>query len=216
LKFFEGGYVPSVLALVIFMIMRTWKRGRELLGRHYARASRPLTELTRALHDGTWRGPDGREISSVRVSGVAVFMTSTADGTPPLLLHHLAHVRALHERVILVTITTLRTPRVIENRFDFADVDEGISRLNVRVGYMERPDVPRAIEAAIAQYGLPLNPGDITYFLGRETLLAMTGGEMGRREEALFAFLNRNSQNATRAFGIPPARVIEIGVQLDL
>jgi KUP system potassium uptake protein len=216
LKFFDGGYVPVVLALMIFVIMRTWKRGRELLGRHFARASRPLAELTSALHDKMWRGPDGRDIAIVRVTGVAVFMTSTPDGTPPLLLHHLAHVRALHERVILVTITTLRTPRVLDDRFELSDVAEGICRLHIRVGYMERPDVPRAIEAAVIQYGLPVQSDDITYFLGRETLLAMQGGEMGRREELLFAFLSRNSQNATRFFGIPPDRVIEIGMQLDL
>jgi KUP system potassium uptake protein len=198
LKFFDGGYVPIVLALVIFIVMRTWKRGRALLGRHYARASRPLTELTQALHDKTWRSPDGRELSIVRIFGVAVFMTSTPDGTPPLLLHYLAHVRALHERVILVTITTLRAPRVIEDRFAFEEVAEGICRLHVRVGYMERPDVPRAINAAIAQYGLPLNPDDITYFLGRETLLATPGGDMGRREETLFARTRPDSSEFLR------------------
>jgi KUP system potassium uptake protein len=216
LKFLEGGYVPILLGLVIFVAMRTWKRGRELLGRHFARASRPLEELTRALRDKAFSSADGREIPITRVPGVAVFMTSTPDGTPPLLMHHLRHVRSLHERVILVTVTVLKIPRVLERRFEFAELTEGVSRLHVYSGFMETPDVPRALTAAISEYGLSVKPDDITYFLGRETLVAMQAGEMGRREETFFAFLSRNSQNATRYFGIPPEQVVEIGMQIDL
>ena len=143
-------------------------------------------------------------------------MTSTPDGTPPLLIPHLRHVRSLHERVILVTVTPLKAPRVLERRFDFAELPEGLCRLQVYSGFMETPDVPRALQAAISEYGLPVQTHDITYFLGRETLLAMQAGDMGRHEEMFFAFLSRNSQNATRYFGIPPDRVVEIGMQIDL
>jgi KUP system potassium uptake protein len=216
LKFLDGGYVPILLALGIFVAMRTWKRGRELLAQHFAQAARPLDELTRALHEQKLVGSDGREIVITRVPGVAVFMTSTPDGTPPLLIHHLRHVRSLHERVILVTVTTLKTPRVLDHRFEFAELAGGIWRLRVYCGFMETPDVPRALQAAIAEYALPVQPDDITYFLGRETVLAMHAGQMNRREETLFAFLTRNSQNATRYFGIPPERVVEIGMQIDL
>lgn len=216
LKFLDGGYVPILLAFAIFAAMRTWKRGRDFLGLHFARAARPLDELVRALHERKLTGPDGREIAITRVPGVAVFMTSSADGTPPLLIHHLRHVRSLHERVILVTVTTLKEPRALERRFDFAELTQGICRLQVYSGFMETPDVPRALEAAIAQYGLPIHAADITYFLGRETVLALHAGEMGRHEETLFAFLTRNSQNATRYFGIPPDRVVEVGMQIDL
>jgi KUP system potassium uptake protein len=216
MKFFDGGYVPIVLAAFIFVVMRTWKRGRELLARHFSKASRPLAELAVALREQRWREPNGRELPIVRTPGVAVFMTSTSDGTPPLVLHHLRHLRALHERVVLVTVTTSRSPRILEQRYEFSELGEGVCRLYVHSGFMETPDVPRALDDVIREYALPIDPEDVTYFLGRETLLALRTGEMGRREEMLFAFLSRNAQNATRYFGIPPQRVVEVGVQVDL
>ncbi len=217
LKVFDGGYVPIVLAVAIFIAMRTWKRGRELLAQHFARALRPLTELVDALRDKKWRTAQGGEIPIVRVPGAAVFMTGMAEGVPPLLVHHLRHVRSLHEIVIFVTVTTLHKPRVVNDQgFELTELAEGIFRLNILSGFMETPNVPSALAAAIAKGQLPVEPEDVTYFLGRETLLAMHEGKMGRREELLFAFLTRNSQNATRYFGIPPERVVEIGMQIDL
>ena len=217
LKFFDGGYVPILLAVAIFTAMRTWKRGRELLAQHFARALRPLAELVDALREKKWRTAQGRDIPIVRVPGVAVFMTGMADGVPPLLVHHLRHVRSLHEIVIFVTVTTLHTPRAIDGRrFELTELAEGIFRLHIHSGFMETPDVPSALSAAITEHQLPVDPEDVTYFLGRETLLAMHEGKMGRREELLFSFLTRNSQNATRYFGIPPERVVEIGMQIDL
>ncbi len=217
LKVFDGGYMPIVLALAIFIAMRTWKRGRELLAQHFARALRPLSELVAALRDEKWRTPQGRDIPIARVPGVAVFMTGMADGVPPLLVHHLRHVRSLHEIVIFVTVTTLHTPRAVEGRrFELSALAHGIFRLHIHSGFMETPDVPSALAAAVADYQLPVEPDDVTYFLGRETLLALKDGNMGQREELLFGFLSRNSQNATRYFGIPPERVVEIGMQIDL
>jgi KUP system potassium uptake protein len=216
IKLFDSGYVPVVLALAIFTIMRTWKRGRELLAQFFARASRPLDELSLALKDGVWRNPDGAEFPLVRVPGVAVFMTGTAQDTPPLLLHHVRHVHSLHERVLLVTVTTRRVPRVIGSNYQLTELPGGLYRLHIYSGFMESPDVPSALAAAVREHGLPVGMDEVTYFLGRETLLAMPQGRMGRREEALFAFLTRNSQNATRYFGIPPDRVVELGMQIDL
>jgi KUP system potassium uptake protein len=136
---------------------------------------------------------------------------------PPLLVHHLRHVHSLHEIVIFVTVTTLHTPRALDGRrFELTALAHGIFRLHIHSGFMESPDVPSALAAAVADYQLPVEPDDVTYFLGRETLLAMKDGNMGQREELLFGFLTRNSQNATRYFGIPPERVVEIGMQIDL
>jgi KUP system potassium uptake protein len=145
-----------------------------------------------------------------------VFLTSHTDGIPPLLLHHVRHVRAVHETVILVTIVTERVPRVVSDRFEWKPLQEGLARLTIRSGYMQSPSVPAALEQAFREYAIDVPLGDVTYFLGRETLLALSAGEMGRREEALFAFMTRNAQNATRYFGIPPERVVEIGMQIDL
>jgi KUP system potassium uptake protein len=81
---------------------------------------------------------------------------------------------------------------------------------------MQSPSIPQALEVAFREYDVPVELDDVTYFLGRETLLALSNGEMGRREEALFAFLTRNAQGATRYFGVPPERVVELGMQIDL
>jgi KUP system potassium uptake protein len=133
-----------------------------------------------------------------------------------LLLHHARHNKALHEAVLLVTVTTERIPRVLDEAVRMEELEHGFRRVLVRVGFMETPDVPRALEIAFRKYDLPYQLSTVTYYLGRETLLATSHGEMSRREEQLFAFLTRNSQNATRYFGIPPQRVVEIGMQIDL
>ncbi len=216
LKFFDGGFVPVVVAAVIFAVMRTWKRGRSLLAQHFDRAARPLAEFLQALDRKSYLEPDGTELPIVRVPGVAVFLTSNPQGTPPLLLHHVRHVKSLQETVILATVAVDPVPRVSGEGFELERLSDGFVRLRIHAGFMESPDVPRALEAAIRRYQLPLQLKDVTYFLGRETVLATSAGEMGPREEALFAFLTRNSTNATRYFGIPPERVVEIGMQVDL
>jgi len=217
LKFFDGGFLPIALAGVIFYVMRTWKRGRFLLSKHFAQAASPLDEFLRGLREQRCLGVDGRTIAVARVAGVAVFLTSNRDGTPPLLLHHVRHVKSLHEAVVLVTVVTAPVPRVSEEqRSDVELLSEGFMRLRVHCGFMESPDVPRELEASVQRNALPVPLDDITYFLGRETLLATRQGEMGPREETLFAFLSKNSLNATRYFCIPPQQVVEIGMQIDL
>jgi KUP system potassium uptake protein len=216
-KFFDGGFLPIALAAAIFFLMRTWKRGRFLLAQHFARAVVPLDNFLCELHEQRCIGTQGRSIQVVRVAGVAVYLTSNPEGTPPLLLHHLRHVKALHQTVVLVTVATAHIPRVSEQaRFEVQLLTEGFIRLRIHSGFMESPNVPRALELAIRQYALPLQLDDVTYFLGRETLLATSQGQMGAREEKLFAFLIKNSVNATRYFGIPPQNVVEIGMQIDL
>jgi KUP system potassium uptake protein len=215
-KFVDGGFLPVLLALGIFIIMRTWKRGREFLTQHFARNMRPLDEFIQAVGRHCLQLRDGATISITRVPGAAVFLTSHTDGTPPLLLHHVRHVHCLHERVILVTVSSTRVPRVLDGRFEYQELAEGLARLTIRSGYMQTVCVPDALEAAIAQYSLDIPLNEVTYFLGRETLLATSEGEMGRHEEALFAFLSRNAVNATRYYRIPPERVVELGMQIDL
>jgi KUP system potassium uptake protein len=216
LKFFDGGFLPVVLALGIFVMMRTWKRGRMFLTQHFERHMRPLDDFVEALRQKCWKRRDGTEITITRVPGAAVFLTSQGDGIPPLLLHHVSHVRSLHETVILVTIVTVRVPRVASQRFDWRPMPEGLARLTIRTGYMQSPSIPLALEAAFRQFEIPVKLSDVTYFLGRETLLALSAGQMGRREEALFAFMTRNAQGATRYFGVPAERVVELGMQIDL
>jgi KUP system potassium uptake protein len=215
-KFLDGGFLPVLLALSIFMMMRTWKRGRSFLTQHFASNMRPLDDFIEALRVKCWKLRDGTEIPITRVPGAAVFLTSHGDGIPPLLLHHVRHVRSLHETVILATIVTARVPRVVDNRFEWRPMSEGLARLTIRSGYMQSPSIPQALEIAFREYEIPVELTHVTYFLGRETLLALSAGQMGRREEALFAFMTRNAQGATRYFGVPPERVVELGMQIDL
>jgi KUP system potassium uptake protein len=217
IKFFDGGFVPVVLAVCIFVMMRTWKRGRDYLRVHFLRNLRPLDEFIAALTRGRVCLRDGSELPVTRVPGAAVFLTSPTDGVPPLLLHHVRHVRALHEKVFLVTVSTARVPRVVESRrFEYGELAEGLARLTINSGYMQSVSIPHALEVAVRECGIELDLADVTYFLGRETLLARSAGEMGGREEELFAFMSRNAVNATRYFDIPPERVVEVGMQIDL
>jgi KUP system potassium uptake protein len=217
LKFFDGGFLPVALAAGVFFMMRTWKRGRFLLGRYFARAASPLDAFLEQLHEQRCLGEEGKSIHVVRVPGVAVFLTSNRDGTPPLLLHHVRHVKSLHETVILVTVSTTPVPRVAEEqRIDVELLSGGFIRVRIHCGFMESPNVPRGLELAAQRNLLPVSLDDVTYFLGRETLLATRKGEMGAREELLFGFMSKNSLNATRYFCIPPQRVVEIGMQIDL
>jgi KUP system potassium uptake protein len=215
LKFFHGGFVPVVVALGIFFAMAVWKQGRALLGAYFTRAARPLDAFLAGVGRGAF-DDDGEILPLTRVQGAAVFLTSNASGTPPLLLHHARHNKAIHENVLLVTVLTERRPRVTSERIRLEPLAEGFHRLFIRVGFMETPNVPRAIGVAIKAYKLPFEMKQVTYYLGRETLLATSHGEMSRRAEAVFGFLTKNSQNATRYFAIPPERVVEIGMQIDL
>jgi KUP system potassium uptake protein len=170
------------------------------------------------LREGTlhqrlgWKAP----FDLVRVPGTAVFLTSNAGGTPPLLTHHVRHNRVLHQTVVLITVVGERVPRVYEERAQVRDLGQGFYRVFLRYGFSESPHVPAGLAEA-QKVGLPLfRPEETTYFLGRETIVAEEGGRMGARAERLFAFLARNAQPATRYFHIPPQRVVEIGLQLDL
>ncbi len=216
LKFFHGGFVPVVIAIGIFFAMTVWKRGRALLGDYFQRAARPLETFLSGLGKNVFVDEGSEAIQLVRVQGAAVFLTSNSSGTPPLLLHHARHNKAIQEHVLLVTVVTERIPRITKERLRLEPLEHGFYRLNIRVGFMETPNVPRALAVAIKAYKLPFELKQVTYYLGRETLLATSRGEMTGRAEAVFSFLTRNSQNATRYFGIPPERVVEIGMQIDL
>jgi len=219
IKFVDGGFVPLIIALGIFAMMRVWKRGRALLADYFVRASTPLDEFLAALGEGVYRfrtrGVPG-EVPIVRVPGAAAFLTGNPKGTPPLLMHHAKHNKAIHETVLLLTVITEHVPRVLEDRVTVDQLEQGFCRVRIRVGFMETADVPKALGEAIRMYKLPFALDDVTYYLGRENVLATDRGKMGRRSEKVFGFLTRNSQQATAFFGIPPDRVVEIGMQVDL
>jgi KUP system potassium uptake protein len=206
LKLPQGGWVPLALALAIFLLMDTWKRGRAILSQRLRERSMPLDLF---LEDVA-RHPERR------VDGVAVFMTGTAAGIPPALLHNLKHNRIVHKKVLLLTVVTEEVPRVeAEERVEVEDLTEGFYRVIARFGFMEDPDIAE-IMSGIKDEGLQLQPMEMSYYLGRDTLLTTARPGMARWRKHLFNVLSRNASTPTAFFGLPPNRVVELGAQIEL
>ncbi len=206
-KFLEGGWFPIVIAMAIYTLMTTWKRGRALLGANVAARMLPLDLF---LQDIAQHRP-------YRVNGTAVFMTANPKGVPIVLLHHWKHNQVLHKTVVLLSIASESVPEVpADKRLVAADLGEGIHQLTAHYGFMETPNVPELLGQAKRAYGLPYAPESTSYYLGRETLLPTGKSRMWRWRKALFSFISKNARSATQYFGIPADRVVELGMQIDL
>lgn len=202
----EGGWVPLVVGAVVFTLMTTWKRGREILRDRLQAGMLPFEEFAHEVQAGRF----------VRVPGTAVFMFSDPRGTPPALLHNLQHNKVLHEKVILLTVDVQEIPRVPPTkRIEVHKLENGFYRVILHYGFMENPHVPRDLVRA-RRYGLELNLRQVSYFLGRERLLASAEPGMAIWREKLFATMSRNAVNATDFYRLPPDRVVELGAQVEL
>jgi KUP system potassium uptake protein len=207
IKVAQGGWLPLLLAALIYTVMTTWKSGRRILAERIQAQASPLVDFLR----------DVRLQPVTRVPGTAVFMNGTASKTPPALRHNLEHNKILHERVIFVTVKTQQIPHVPEgDRLEIEDFGDALYRVKVYYGYMDEPNIPRALAGA-SDGGVPLLSGDdTTYFLGRETIIASSRHGMAQWRERLFALISRNATTATAYFGIPPERVVELGEQIEI
>ena len=206
LKIIHGGWFPLVIGAILYACLSTWKSGRALLA---SRLRERLYPFDRFLADIAARPPH-------RVPGTAVFMTSNLVGTPPTLLHNLEHNQVLHQRVVLLTVVTSTVPYVpAEERFEQEALGAGFVRVTLRYGFMEEPDVPAALTAAGLQ-GFEFDVSQTTFFVGLETLLSTARKGMTRWRERLFAIMSRNAVRATSFFRIPPERVVELGMQIEL
>jgi KUP system potassium uptake protein len=206
LKVPEGGYVPLVLGIALMALMTSWKRGRDLLLSRWKLDSLPLASFLARL-------PQSR---TVRVPGIAIFMTGNPDYVPAALLHNLKHNKVLHEKVLFVTVINQDVPEVPpEERSSFAELAAGIYRVTVRYGFMESPNLPRDL-AALREQGVPYDPMQASYFLGRETLVRATAPKMPLWRLWLFLVMARNAVPATEFFRIPSDRVVELGVRVAI
>jgi KUP system potassium uptake protein len=206
LKIDDGGWLPIALAVVIFSAMTTWYRGRQALGAYVLALARPLDEWVASI----------RATPPVRVPGTAVILSSNPNVAPPVLLHHLKYNKALHERLLLVNLATEKVPEIPEaERTTVEEIGEGIWHVTARYGFIQTPNVPAVIDAVIAK-GVPIDRDDLTYYLGRETLLPTGKARLMRWRKRLFMFLARNSRPPTYYFRIPADRVVEIGMQIPL
>jgi KUP system potassium uptake protein len=205
-KIAHGGWFPLVIGAIVYTGLSTWKRGRALLAE---RMRERLYPFDRFMHDIEAYPP-------LRVTGTAIFMTSNLQGTPPTLLHNLQHNKVLHERVILLTVVTNDIPHVTpEDRTKVEPLGQGFYRLTLRYGFMEEPDVPDALREA-SERGFPIDLADTTFFLGVETLLATRRPGLPLWRERLFVLIARNAVRANAFFKIPPERVVELGMQVEL
>jgi KUP system potassium uptake protein len=206
LKIPDGGYVPLVLGAVLMLLMTTWYRGRQLLFARFRQDSLPLKSFLARL-------PQSR---TIRVPGVAVFMTGQADLVPGALLHNLKHNKVLHERVLFVTVLNEDEPEVApERRREVTELAVGIHRVILRYGFQESPNVPREL-ASLREDGVDFQPMQTSYFLGRETLVQAVVPKMSRWRQWLYTLMARNSLPATEFFRIPSDRVVELGVRVAI
>ena len=205
-KIVRGGWLPLLLALVIFTLMTTWKRGREILAGKLRASSLSLKDLLDSFGDHP----------PVRVPGTAIFMTGNAEGTPPALLHNLKHNKVLHEQVVLLTILSEEVPHVpSEERVEVEPLEQGFVRVVARYGFTENPSIPDVLKRC-REKGLQFQLMGTSFFLGRETLIPTKRPGMAVWREALFAWMSRNARSATAYFRIPPNRVVELGSQVEL
>ncbi|HJU65583.1 MAG TPA: KUP/HAK/KT family potassium transporter, partial [Gemmatimonadaceae bacterium] len=205
LKVPSGGWVPLAIAAVVFLLMTTWKRGRDLLRGIMQRGALPMDLF---LEDVARRKP-------TRVPGTAVFMTSEAEGAPVVLLHHLKHNKVLHEQVVLLSIASAEVPEVPPpERLTVEPLGLGFYRVKAEYGFMETPNV-REVLRRCNEAGIAARPQETSYYLGRERLLPIGKSRMARWRKKLFVFMSRNARSATEFFNIPPNRVVELGTQIE-
>ncbi|MBI3929360.1 MAG: potassium transporter Kup [Armatimonadetes bacterium] len=208
LKIPHGGWFPLAIAGSVYLVMITWRKGRNKVAEILDSQAVPFDRLLARL----------AEKPPIRVPGTAVFMFRNPDGTPAALLRNLEHNHVLHERNIVLHVQTVEPPYARpEERVEVSPCGNGFYRVTVRFGYMEQPDVPTVLEA-VEHEGLPLVPPDASYFLGRETVLPRrwVASGMAFWREKVFAFLLKNSRDATSFFNIPVNRVIELGSQIEI
>ena len=206
LKLLEGGWVPLVLGLALMALMTSWRRGRELLLARWRQDSMPIAPFLARL-------PRSRSI--LRVPGLAVFLTGNQDYVPTSLLHNLKHNKVLHEKVMFVTVqTTDRPEEAPDQRSTVEELAPGIHRVMLRYGFMESPNIPRALEDLGPEAGF--DAMQASYFLGREVLVPGMAPNISWWRRWLFLWLARNSVPATEFFRIPSDRVVELGVRIAI
>ena len=206
-KVAEGGYVPLVLAALVYGVMLIWHLGATAVAARLQEAVMPVEAFMARIREG--RIP--------RVPGTAVFLTRTQRDVPPVMVWHVKHNRALHERLIVLTVTTQSVPWVREpERVTFEEIAPRFWRAAARYGFMERPDIPALLQQAQG-LGCAIDLADITYYVGHETVVPDEDDKaLPRVAEALFAFMQRNSAHLTEYFRLPMDAVVEIGRQVSV
>jgi KUP system potassium uptake protein len=201
----DGGWFPLLVGVIVFTILTTWSKGRQLMMARLRESAMPIKVFIASAAG-----------SATRVPGTAVFMTSSPDGVPPALLHNLKHNKVLHERIILLTVKIADVPYYPAPERVFLDhLGHGFHRVVLKYGFMEEPDVPAAL-AKVGGCGDKFKMMDTSFFLARQTLLASDKPGMSIWREKLFAWMLRNAESAMEFFRLPTNRVVELGSQVEI
>ena len=204
IKIPDGGWFPLVIAFVILVFMTTWKRGRSLMAEQRRQTALPLAPMIVALaRDAT------------RVQGTAVFMTSTPDEMPAAMLHNLKHNKILHEKNIVLHVNFQDVPLITRaRRVQVEDMGNGFYKMVVNYGFMNAPDIPKALTIAAKDHKIDVEMMDTSFFVSREVLVPTQCQRISVWRQRLFSLMARNAQSATAYFQIPTNRVLELGAQV--
>jgi KUP system potassium uptake protein len=205
LKIPEGGWLPLLIAVAVFIGMDTWRRGRRVHMEKVRSESMPFNLfLERA------------DKSVQRVAGLGIFLSSRTDVVPGALLHNLKHNKILHERVVIANVTVEDTPLVPPSkRIEVEKLGKGFYAMRIHHGFFETPDVPQAMEDA-RRYGLALDLSTATFFIGRETLVPADHSELSRWRNWLYRNMASSALSPARFYHLPPNRVVELGTQVTI
>ena len=206
LKLLHGGWFPLLLGAILFTVMVTWKRGRELVFENLQKHAIPLEDFLASLFVAP---PD-------RVYGTAIFLRGESDGVPHALLHNLSHNKVLHERVVFLTVHIREVPYIpLEEQAKVIDLGHNCYQVNVEYGFKDEPDIPNIL-AQCEHHGLPFEMMETSFFIARQTVISAPGGGMAPWREHLYVAMSRNARGAADYYQIPPNRVIELGTQVEI
>jgi KUP system potassium uptake protein len=206
LKLLHGGWFPLLLGAVLFTVMLTWKRGRELVFENLQKHAIPLDDFLQSLFVAP----------PTRVYGTAIFLRGESDGVPHALLHNLSHNKVLHERVVFLTVHIIEEPWVaLAEQAVVLPLGHNCFQLNVRYGFKDEPDLPNVL-AQCQHHGLPFEMMETSFFIARQTVISAPGGGMAPWREHLYVAMSRNARGAADYYQIPTNRVIELGTQVEI
>jgi KUP system potassium uptake protein len=205
-KILDGGWVPLIMGTVIFILVTTWRRGRQIMAQKLIEKSIHFEEFIKFTETS----------KAVRIPGAAIFMSGTATGVPFSLIHNVRHNKCLHTIIAILTVVSEEIPYVSEpNRVEIHEKGRGFYRIIAKYGFMDSPDIHDILKHC-RENGFPIHLSETTFFLGRETVIPSNEPGMAIWREYLFAFMSKNAERATDYFSIPPNNVIEVGLQIEI
>ncbi|TDX64250.1 KUP system potassium uptake protein [Methylosinus sp. sav-2] len=205
IKFFEGGWIPLVVAAILFFLMSCWSEGFEAMRKALERDTFPIADFVAKFH------------GKPRVDGVAVYLTSRTDVVPVALLHNLKHNKVLHQHIVLLHVATANTPRVDRaRRVETVSLDDHFYAMELNYGFMEQPNIPCALMLDTISSPLTFNMMNTSFFVGRLTVTPLGRSRWRRLRIHIFQFMHRNALPATEFFQIPSGRVVELGGQVEV